>query len=64
MRKLLTIFFTSSITLLMIWALFATLRQTAVPTAQAALPQAQELPSFATFTNLAQALSHLFPPQA
>ena len=33
-------------------------------TAQAALPQAQELPSFATFTNLAQALSHLFPPQA
>jgi len=38
MRKLLTIFFTSSVTLLMIWALFATLRQTAVPTAQAALP--------------------------
>ena len=38
MRKLLTIFFTSSVTLLMIWALFATLQQTAVPTAQAALP--------------------------
>ena len=33
-------------------------------TAQAALPLAQELPSFATFANLAQALSHLFPPQA
>lgn len=31
--------------------------------AQAALPQAQELPSFATFANLAQALDHLFPHQ-
>jgi D-glycero-D-manno-heptose 1,7-bisphosphate phosphatase len=30
-------------------------------TAQAALPLANELPSFATFANLAEALSYLFP---
>lgn len=33
-------------------------------TAQAALPQANELPPFATFANLAEALAHLFPSQA
>ena len=38
MRRILIIFFSSSLTLLMIWALFAALQQTPIPNAQAALP--------------------------